>query len=134
MERATIELEVPSAVLEVARSIAEAENSSVEAVLQDGLSRLYADSLHGDMSMEQLNEFSDEQLWVIANRRLPWAHDCRWRKLQALNKQGSLTIQQSEEMEELLRAYDRQVLMRSKALALMKRRGHDIDAYLGVGK
>ena len=110
MERATIELEVPRAVLDVARSIAEAENSSVEAVLQDGLSLLYADSLNGDMSMEQLNEFSDEQLWAIAHRPLSWTHDLRWRELQAINKRGALTIEESAEMDELFAARDRQVI------------------------
>ena len=133
MERATIELEVPSAVLDVARSIAEAQNSSVEAVLQDGFEMFLAAAPSRALALKSMEAFSDEQLWAIAHRPLSWAHDLRWRELQVVNKRGALTAEESAEMDELLAARDRQVLLRSKALVLMKRRGHDIDSYLGIG-
>ena len=113
------------------QDIASYLNSRIESYLQDGQTPSVGGLPKGDMSMDRMNEFNDEQLWAIANRRSSWAQDCRWRELQALNKQGALSVQQSEEMDELLHAYDRQVLLRSRALVLMKRRGHDIDAYLG---
>ncbi len=132
MKRSTVELEIPEAVFEEAKDIARGGNRSVESVLQAGLEMVFGTTDVCGVSMESLEDFSDEQLWKIINHGLTWAQDSRWRELMALNKRGVLTDTESNELDDLLDLIDRQVLMRTKALILMKQRGHDIETYLGL--
>ena len=83
--------------------------------------------------MESLQNFSDEQLWTLVNQALLGAQDSRWRELMALNKRGAMTDEESKELDDLADLLDRRILIRSKALLLMRHRGHDIDAFLGLG-
>ena len=132
MKRSTIELELPEDVFEKAQGIAQGANRSVESVLQEGLLMVFGASLDSEVSMGSLQNFSDEQLWKIVNHPLSWAQDSRLRELTARSKRDSLTPQELEEQEVLLDALDRRVLLRSRALVLMKRRGLDVDSYLGL--
>lgn len=133
MKRATVELEIPAEVFEEAEDIARCGNRSVESVLQDGLAMVFGTTEDCGASMESLEDFRDEQLWKIINSQLTWAQDSRWRELMSLNKKGRMTAVESNELDDLLDLIDRQVLMRTKALVLMKQRGHDIATYLGLG-
>lgn len=133
MKRSTVELEIPEEVFEEARGIAKGGNRSVESVLQDGLAMMFGNTEVCGVSMESLENFSDEQLWKIINHQLTWAQDSRWRELMANNKKGTLSRAESNELDNLLDIIDRQVLMRTKALVLMKQRGHNIETYLGLG-
>ena len=133
MNRSTIELEIPEDVYEQARDIARCGNRSVESVLQDGLSILFGTSSEVEVSPDSLVDFSDEQLWEVVHRRLSWAKDSRLRTLMALGKEGRITEQERQELEHLVAVVDRQMLLRTKALVLMKQRGHDIETYLELG-
>ncbi len=133
MNRSTVELEIPAGVLEQASEIAQGGNRSVESVLQDGLAMVFGTLPDCDIPLDSLHDFSDEQLWEIVNRRLSWVQDSRLRELLALDKRGTTTEQESNELDDLVAVVDRQMLLRTKALVLMKQRGHDIDAYLNLG-
>ena len=132
MKRSTVELKIPAEVFEEAEGIARCGNRSVESVLQDGLMMVFGTTEVCGASMESLNDFSDEQLWKIVNHPLTWAQDSRLRELTARSKTDTLTQREIEEQECLLDALDRRVLLRSRALVIMKRRGLDIDSYLGL--
>lgn len=133
MKRSTVELEIPERIIEEAQGIARRRNSSVESVLQDGLLMVFGTSADCEVSMESLRNFSDEQLWTLINHGLLGAQDSRWRELMALNKKGAMTDEESKELDDLADLLDRRILMRSKALLQMKQRGHDVDAFLGLG-
>ncbi len=133
MNRSTIELEIPEDVYEQARDIARCGNRSVESVLQDGLSILFCTSSEVEVSPDSLVDFSDEQLWEVVHRRLSWAKDSRLRTLMALGKEGRMSDQERQELEHIVAVVDRQMLLRTKALVLMKQRGHDIETYLELG-
>lgn len=133
MNRSTIELEIPEDVYEQARDIARCGNRSVESVLQDGLSILFGTSSEVEVSPDSLVDFSDEQLWEVVHRRLSWAKDSRLRTLMALGKEGRMSDQERQELEHIVAVVDRQMLLRTKALVLMKQRGHDIETYLELG-
>lgn len=132
MKRSTVELEIPDEVFEEAKGIAQDGNRSVESVLQDGLMMVFGTTEVCGASMESLEDFSDEQLWKIVNHPLTWAQDSRLRELTARSKRDALTPREIEEQEDLLDALDRRVLLRSRALVIMKRRGLDVDGYLGL--
>jgi hypothetical protein len=75
---------------------------------------------------EKVDTLSDEQLIAVIHRPFAWPLDARLRELTALGRQGALTDAEQSEMEGLIRAWDQYVLMRSKALLLLKQRGRDV--------
>lgn len=131
MNLSTVALELPDEIIEEAQDIARGRNLSVESILQDGLVMVFGKAADSEVSADILEDFSDEQLWEIVNRRMPWAQDSRMRELTALGKRMKLTERQMQELEDLLAALDRQILLRSRALLQMKRRGLDVDGFLG---
>ncbi len=132
MKRSTIELELPADIVEKAQGIAQRRNCSLESVMQDGLQMIFGAWDDSESSLESLQNFSDEQLWKIINHPLTWAQDSRLRELTARGKRDQLTPGELEEQEDLLDALDRRILLRSRALVIMKRRGLDVDGYLGL--
>ena len=131
MKHATVALEIPAEIIAEAQDIAQVRNRSVEAVLQDTIALIFDTTSDCEASAEILQDFSDEQLWELVNRRMPWAQDSKLRELSERGKRGKLTETEHRELEDLLAALDRQILLRSRALLQMKRRGLDVDSYLG---
>ena len=132
MNSSTIELEIPVEVIEEAQGIARGRRSSVESVLRDGLLMVFGKSKEDEASAEILEDLSDEMLWEIVNRRMTWEQDSRLRELSARGKRITLTKPEIQELEDLLTNLDRQILLRSRALLQMKKRGLDVDTYLGL--
>lgn len=132
MNISTVKLQIPEEIIEEAQGIARGRNRSVESVLQDGLFMVFGKTEDCEASAEILQDFSDEQLWEIVNRRMPWEQDSRLRELSARGKRATLTERESRELEDLLAALDRQILLRSRALLEMKKRGLDVDSFLGL--
>jgi len=133
MSDATIQLELPEKILARVVQIADDSERSVESVLVDGLSLLFGDLSDGKISLESLKDYTDEQLWAVVHQRLAWPQDTRLRELAALGDHGKITVQELEEMDALIALVDQQMLLRSEALLLLKRRGHDIGKYLQFG-
>jgi hypothetical protein len=80
--------------------------------------------------LESLEAFTDEQLWAIVYLRLSKPDDERLHTLTEVGQQGQLTQAEEAEMEQLLDAEDRYILLRSQALVLLKQRGHDVESRL----
>lgn len=133
MSDATIQLELPEKILARVVQIADDSERSVESVLVDGLSLLFGDLSDGKVSLESLAGYTDEQLWAVVHQRLAWPQDTRLRELAALGDHGKITVEELEEMDALIALVDQQMLLRSEALLLLKRRGHDIGKYLRLG-
>ena len=132
MGRSTIELELPDDVIEGAQGIARDCERSIESVLQEGIAMLFGDIADSEASPDLLADLDDEQLWTIVNRPMPWAQESRLRELTARSKGAGFAEREAAELENLLAALDRQILLRSKVLLQMKRRGLDVDSYLGI--
>ncbi|MCI0714163.1 MAG: hypothetical protein L0154_28665 [Chloroflexi bacterium] len=133
MSASTIELQLPPEIYERAKQIATESNRSVESVLLDGLALLFGELPDTSLSPDQLQTFSDEQLWAVVYQRLAWLQDTRLRELIELGKQGQLDPDEKAEMERLIDLVDHQMLLRSEALLLLKQRGHDIETKLKLG-
>ena len=129
----SIELQIPAEIIERARQIARDSNRSVESVLLEGLSLLFGGPADTHISLEDLKVYSDEQLWAVVHNRLAWPQDTRLRELMALGKQGQITAEEAEELERLIGLVDHQMLLRSEALLLLKRRGHNVEQRLKLG-
>ena len=133
MSQPVVELLIPPEIYERARQIADESNRSVEAVLLDGLTLLFGSSPDVNISADELERYSDEQLWALVHQRLVLPHDMRLRQLIALGEQGQLSEEERTEMEGLIDLVDRYMLLRSRALLLLKQRGHDVEQRLKLG-
>jgi hypothetical protein len=106
-------------------------DQSVESVLVGSLALLFGDPL-GDI--EQLttvmNALSDEGLWAVVRRRVPWTSSAQVRALPAKGRHTPLSGAEQTELDALIDEADQFTLLRSRALLLLKQRGHNIDAYL----
>ncbi|MDE2635586.1 MAG: hypothetical protein OXI30_04410, partial [Chloroflexota bacterium] len=90
-------------------------------------------SLKLDLNVTLGKENRGEQLWALIYQRLTQSQDSRMRDLLYRGSEGTLTKQEKAELKYHVDLVDRQMLLRSRALVLLKERGHDIDSYLGVG-
>ena len=133
MSSAVVELPIPPEIYARAQQIAKDSNRSIEAVLVDGLALLFGGLSEADITPEQLQTYTDDQLWTVVHHRLSLSQDTRLRELVALGKSGNLSDDEKSEMESLIDLVDRTMLLRSHALLLLKQRGHDIESSLKLG-
>ncbi len=133
MTNRTVTLQIPEVIYELAEQIAGISDMSTEDVLLDRLTSSLTDfSL--DLSDQDLETLSDDQLWALVMSPFGIAQRLRLRELNLIGKQGELTDEEDAEMERLLDEVDDYVLRRSSALLILKQRGHDIETQLGWKK
>ena len=132
MKRSTIELEIAPEIEEHVRVIAEGENCSIESILQEGLALLFGNDSVAEYLLDRLSDCTDEQLWALIYQRLTPSQDCRMRELLERGTEGTITKQENMELNYYVDLVDRQMLLRSRALFLLKERGHDIDVYIST--
>ena len=132
MKRSTVELEIAPEIEDHVRVIAEEENCSIESILQEGLALLFGGDSIGEYQLDRLNACTDEQLWALIYQQLTRSQDNRMRELLDRGAQGTLTEQENAELTYFVDLVGRQTLLRSRALALLQERGHDIDAYVNA--
>ena len=130
MKRSTIELQIASDIRDQARKLAQGENCSVESVLEDGLALLFGSSGDVYSLLDRLSSFGDDQLWELIHQQLTPSQDQRMRDLLYRGSEGTVSSQEKSELGAYVDLVDRQMLLRSQALVLLKERGHDIETYL----
>ena len=67
-------------------------------------------------NQQELTTLSDEQLWAI------------------VSKQETFSSTNQPDLESFIDAYDQYVLLRSKALLLLKQRGYNVEQYLKLAQ
>lgn len=87
------------------------------------------DRLPPDLERElaHLEELDDASLWKKAQARLPARTAKRMQALQFKRQREGLSGDERQAEIALADEYDRHMLIRSKALLLLKQRGHDIS-------
>ncbi len=75
----------------------------------------------------QLAFLTDDELWQAAESTLPETDSERMQALVLKRQRERLTEAELEEAERLRQRQDRNMLIRAKAAALLKERGHDIS-------
>lgn len=134
MDKQAVWVELPNDIYEPMQRLAQQRDSSVENVLIGFLKMLISDEFSvADLTPEQLDSYSDEELWAIVWRPLATSVDLRLQELSDLADLGKLTDTQREEMARLVAEVDHYVLIRSKALVTLKKRGHDVESRLRQG-
>lgn len=132
MTRQSVTLDLPDELYARIQRAAEENRISLENMLVDSIELMFGD-LPADETAESLETFTDEQLWAVVYRQIAFPQDARLRELTTLSKRGSLTSDEQTEMDNLVDYIDRYVLLRSKALLLLKQRGHDVERRLKLG-
>ncbi len=127
----TVSVELPEPIFRRLRHIAEVTHRSVEDVLATtvdaalpqtpGVPPEVADDLAA------MAVFSDTALWTAAETTLSPEQQRRLNQLTQAGEAHLLTDAEAAELTQLIDAYDRAVLRRAKALALLAQRGFDIS-------
>ena len=78
--------------------------------------------------LAQLAHFDDAALWQTARSRIPSEASERLEALNLKRQRAGLTPSEHEESNELLQLYERSMLVRAQAVALLKARGHDVSS------
>ena len=130
----SIRVDLPAELYQQVLEAAARSDQSVETVLVGSLALLFGNPPGGWDHLEAILEsLPDEQLWALVYRRLIWPEGARLRELTARGKQAPLTEMEQAELDALIDEADRYALLRSRALLLLKGRGHDIEARLQLG-
>ena len=133
MSHQSVTLDLPEDLYERVRQAAADSHKPLESVLVETIALLFGDESINDLSPNKLDTFTDVQLWAVVQRRLAWPQDARLRELTVLGKSGALTADEQVELERLVGVVNHYVLLRSKALLLLKQRGHDVEQRLKLG-
>jgi hypothetical protein len=112
------------------KRVAELTHRSVEEVLATTVNVALASDpgLPTDLANElaAMVLFSDDALWSAAESSMSPAQQRRLEQLATLADSRGLTAAESEELGHLMKLYDRSVLRRAKALAILARRGYQL--------
>ena len=130
MNEATVNLKIPANIYEHARLIANERNCSPESLLLNGLAALFSPAPAEIGGTDNLDTLEDNQLWSIVYQRPTPQQEARGRELALRGNQGIITEDETIELEAWGALVDCQMLLRSRALLLLHRRGHDIGYYL----
>jgi hypothetical protein len=139
MSDINITITISTAVLAIARQIADANHTSVESVLLERLEAAFADPLAA-LPAEELHELhamkylSDDALWAIARSQLPQDKQDRMQRLMDLNTRGKIGGRERRELTRLVEDGQRHMLRKAQAAALLSERGHAISARALAGE
>jgi hypothetical protein len=130
----SIRVDLPDDLYRQVREAAARSDQPVEAVLLGSLELLFGDPPGGwDQLEASLESLPDEQLWALVYRRMAWPDGARLRELTARGQRAPLAEAEQAELASLIDESDRYALLRSRALLLLKGRGHDVEARLKLG-
>lgn len=127
----TITVDFPVAAFEALQRTAQRQNRPVADVVRDLVLRELPELplLPRDVETE-LTSFatlSDDVLWLIARSTLTRKQLQELARLNDTGQQRSLTAAEQVRQQELISAYDRTILRRARAAALLQQRGHNLS-------
>jgi hypothetical protein len=132
MAAETVSVGLPKSIFVKLERVAEITHRSVEDVLASTLDAVLVapadlpDDLANELAAMQV--FSDEALWAAAQPSLSPAEQVRLGQLNHAAGERALTEAEASEQEHLLAAYNRSVLRRAQSLAILRQRGHPLQA------
>lgn len=134
MANQSLTLNLPDTLYERLKRLAENDHRSVE---EEAMKRLAAsipedETLPADLVdlLDSMQGLDDETLWQAARNDLARRATAEMSRLQARRKRKGLSVAEQQRLAHLLRQYDRGILIRAEAAALLKQRGHDVDILL----
>jgi hypothetical protein len=135
MEQRTVTLNISAETYERLQQKAEAANRPLEVIAVESLTLLYGDlGSESDLDnlLNRLPGMTDNELWLVVYSHLSPAQTERMDTLSLQRKQRAISGEEQVEPDSLLEIIDRQMLLRARALQLLKARGQDIESYAGI--
>jgi hypothetical protein len=130
MSSQTVNIQVPEPLFQRLQRVAQKTHRTVEDVLATTIN--VALPLESDLPIELADElaamtlFSDQALWAATATSFAPAQQKRVEQLTEFGDQRALTASETAELAQLLEAYDRSLLRRAHALAILAQRGHQL--------
>jgi hypothetical protein len=129
-----ITVNLPDSLYEQLRRRAERAQRTVEAELLEVVATAVPASgaLLSELAdaIAPLALLDDEALWRAARSRLPAEAAERMEALHHRQQREGLTPAEAEDLAALVGQYERAMLVRAQAAALLKQRGHDVSGLL----
>lgn len=126
-----VTLQLPVSLYDHFRNRAEQTQRSLEAELLEAVATAATDEEALPVDLEQtvadLQVLDDDALWRAARNNLSEETRDRLEALNLKQQREGFTLSEREEHSQLLRQFDRAILIRSQAIKLLKERGHDIS-------
>lgn len=134
MAEQTLTLRIPEHLYQRLKQRAEGTHRPIELAALDLLAANASEeeSVAGDLQdlHATMDQLPDEELWAAARNTLAREAGEKLRRLRVKQRRTGLTLAEWHRRDELLRQYDRGILIRAHAAALLKARGHDVDVLL----
>ncbi len=131
-----VTLELPTPLYERLRDRAALARRSVEAEARETLASAIqeSDALPGDLeaAIAPLSLLSDAELWQAGRTRLPQDAVAHLEALHLKRQREGLTDTETAIAAALIHQYERVMLIRAQAAALLKQRGHDVSVLLSA--
>ena len=136
MTTQTVTLDLPELLYQKLRLRAAQSQRTVEDELLEVLAIAVplTDDLPTDLSgtITSLATLNDADLWRAAQTLLPANVTARLEELHVKRQREGLTEYQEREAAALIHQYERVMLIRAQATALLKQRGHDVARLLAA--
>ncbi|MEK9163946.1 MAG: hypothetical protein AAB342_01175 [Chloroflexota bacterium] len=132
----SITLNLPSALYNRLKRRAEQTRRTVEAELLEVVATAVpiADELPPDLAeaISPLALLDDEALWRAARSHLPAEAASQMEELHLKRQREGLSEAEQQTLARLVRQYERAMLVRAQAAALLKQRGHDVSGLIAA--
>jgi plasmid stability protein len=136
MAEQTLTLTLPEVLYHHLRDRAAGSNRTVEDEIMEILTTAVpvAGELPAELekAISPLSVLDDEALWRAARTRLGSEDAARLEELHEKREREGLSAAESDTLAGLVRQYERALLVRAQAAALLKQRGHDVSVLLGA--
>src|SRR5262245_380649 len=131
MSSKPLTLEIPEPIYRLLQDRAARSNRSIEVEALDALATATTPpgELPADLTevLTQLSFLSDGELWRVARNPLPSELAAEMEQFHHKQQREGLTEPEQAALAQLVRKYERTMLLRAQAAALLKERGNDVS-------
>lgn len=136
MSTAMVSIQLPDTLFRKLKRAADLTHRPLEEIVATSLEAMLptASGLPAEVADElaAMQVFSDAALWAAVEPSMSRAEQRRLEQLNAAAGERSLTAAETKEQQALIIAYNRSVVRRAKAMAILAQRGHDVRDFLRV--
>ncbi len=136
MSTAMVSIQLPDTLFRKLKRAADLTHRPLEEIVVTSLEAMLptASGLPAEIADElaAMQVYSDAALRAAVEPSMSRAEQKRLEQLNAAAGERALTAAEKKEQQALITAYDRSVLRRAKAMAILAQRGHDVSEFLQV--
>jgi predicted transcriptional regulator len=130
MDKHTLTIEVPADLYEQLDALAKQVKRPVQALVVESIAEKFGDLADNpDGVLAALDNYSDDGLWAVVHQTFAWLRAHPTQPLFDRLRDGADKAVEPD-LDHLIERQQKLVLLRSCALQLLQRRGHDIASYL----